>query len=399
MTRTSVDYSGAPVEIEVMMAYHGDLTLDASASDFEIGAITAYGDDHHTDLKDTGKQAAAMTVRDLAPNLNCLFIIQGAAGVASGTLDVTIERSSDGPTPAPTTKSSTTDSPTTMTSTTTTTSTTTPAPTNSDKMHCGAMKSGANKGASVHIEVELPYGGREPNGGAELTDTDGAGDALTVHDLAADGEYLFVIAGAPNEVRGGGEYTTVRTKVCSQHTDCDMLHKCDVGVARPDEGDLRKKSSDCKKGQSCEAGEKKPEKDPAYVGGCFAVAAYATKGESTKCLAHGNDQPKCERNEGNGCEWDALGADCVEQVTNDNGCCATNGGAAEDFAPTCHDTEDKDRCFAYGAKDCEWRTGEDKKDDKKEDKGKCSEDDESCCAQTNQYATDKEVVVCALQAG
>ena len=30
-----------------------------------------------------------------------------------------------------------------------------------------------------------------------------------------------------------------------------------------------------------------PEKDP---GGCSAAAAYATKCESTKCLAHANDQ-------------------------------------------------------------------------------------------------------------
>merc|ERR1719295_2383457 len=36
------DYNGEPMEIEVRMPYDGDLTIVCSASDFEIGSITAY---------------------------------------------------------------------------------------------------------------------------------------------------------------------------------------------------------------------------------------------------------------------------------------------------------------------------------------------------------------------
>merc|ERR1719295_1459217 len=39
------DYNGEPMEVEVRMPYDGDLTMDCSESDFEIGSITAYDSD------------------------------------------------------------------------------------------------------------------------------------------------------------------------------------------------------------------------------------------------------------------------------------------------------------------------------------------------------------------
>ena len=53
-------------------------------------------------------------------------------------------------------------------------------------------------------------------------------------------------------------------------------------------------------------------------------AEYASKGESVKCYANGNNQPKC-----------------VEHVSQ---------AADKDFAPTCHDTQDKEKCLDYERK-------------------------------------------------
>ena len=83
------------------MPYDGDMTLDLSASDFEIGTITAF-DSNDVELTDVDSSASTLTVHDLTHSGDYSFVIEGAAGVTSGTFDIQIECSSDAPTRSPT---------------------------------------------------------------------------------------------------------------------------------------------------------------------------------------------------------------------------------------------------------------------------------------------------------
>jgi len=412
-SHVSGDYSGTPVEIEVMMPYSGDMTLDASASDFGIASITAYDEDNDVELTDVDKKPSMLTVHDLSANGNYLFTIEGAKG-KTGTFDVVIECSSDSPTPQPTTS----------------TSTTTP-PMQSEKMKCGGQKSGQYSAPGVRIDIEMPYDGdltldasdsdfdieriAAYDEGVELKAK--SKDTIKVNNLLGGTEYSFVIEGA-DYVKDGtwsvsvtcaadSPYTTPAPteesggygKECSKHTDCNKLQKCEDGVCveRPGEGDACSKNSDCKKGQKCYDGEcleKKPEQDPSYDGtGCCVPTDYATKSESAKCYAHGDDKPKCEKHGEDNCAWDEDADNCAERVANNNGCCAAAADCAASFAPTCRGTEDKEKCMQYESKGCEWRMGEtaDCSDDSYDD------DEDGCCAQTNSYASDKEMAICAKQ--
>merc|ERR1719385_348336 len=95
------DYNGEPMEIEVRMPYDGDLTMDCSRSDFEIGSITAYDSDGN-ELTDVDDAASILTVHDLGHGGDYMFTVDGAYGVSSGTYDCTIGCSSDAPTKSPT---------------------------------------------------------------------------------------------------------------------------------------------------------------------------------------------------------------------------------------------------------------------------------------------------------
>merc|ERR1719356_649492 len=95
-------YNGETMNVEVRMPYDGDMTMDCSASDFEIEAIIAY-DSAGAELSDTASTPSILTIQDVVHDGDYSFMIQGAAGISSGTFDCEIKCSSAEPTPCPST--------------------------------------------------------------------------------------------------------------------------------------------------------------------------------------------------------------------------------------------------------------------------------------------------------
>merc|ERR1719391_838015 len=157
------DYNGEPMEIEVRMPYDGDMTMDCSGSDFEIGSITAY-DSSGNELTDVDYAASIVTVHDLGHGGDYLFFVDGADGVSSGTYDCAIECSSDSPSKSPSTEPTTeptlgptieptpsptkepTLGPTIEPTLEPTPSPTTPAPTHPGELICGSQFAGSYSG-------------------------------------------------------------------------------------------------------------------------------------------------------------------------------------------------------------------------------------------------------------
>ena len=88
------------MHVEVRMPYNGDMTLDATASDFDISQIKAY-DASGVLLTDADASPSKLTVHDLLHAGDYSFVIEGY-GVSTGTFDIVIECSSDAPTISPT---------------------------------------------------------------------------------------------------------------------------------------------------------------------------------------------------------------------------------------------------------------------------------------------------------
>merc|ERR1719295_2212501 len=243
----SGSYNGEPMNVEVRMPYDGDLTMDCTESDFDIGSVTAYDSDNN-ELTDVDYAASILTVHDLVHGGDHWFTIDGADGVSSGNFDCIIQCSSDSPTTSPTTDptnaptgsptkaptkrptgSPTTDptdwptvspsdsptfSPTAAPTSRPSQSPTTPAPTHPGELTCGDHDTGDYNGEPMEIEVRMPYDGdltmncsgsdfeigsitAYDSDGNELTDADAAESILTVHDLGHGGDYTFIVEGGP----------------------------------------------------------------------------------------------------------------------------------------------------------------------------------------------------------
>jgi len=376
--------------------------------------------------------------------------------------------------------------------------TTTTAP-----MHCNGHHSGEYIGDTVRVEVVMAFDGDltidagdsdfsiasivaydEQNGGAQLPDTVLSATAVRVHGLTAHGKYYFLLTGAFYTEHGTWsvsvhchQSTPSPTKplhACKQHFDCSKLQKCDAGVC-VERSNACARNTDCKEEQICDDAQKcvakKPEHEPDY--GSLSPSVSPTTSTSISstasldygsgccmandpknavlCSVYGADQAQCLSVFGDGCVWGGSqlnGDGCadLEEVANENGCCAATKLAEKDFAPTCHDTIDKQKClqFELAAKGCEWRSGEmadcteapekdpkDKKDsdengDKKDGKDEKAEkdpkdkkdgdenqekdstsstsspdygdsNDEGCCVPTNEYASEMAKGICAGQ--
>jgi len=85
----------------VRMHFEGDMTLDMSHSDFEVGRIEAF--DSNDEIVETC-DSSKCSLFDLDHGTDYLFIIEGAEGVAKGTFDIQIECTSDAPTRSPSTE-------------------------------------------------------------------------------------------------------------------------------------------------------------------------------------------------------------------------------------------------------------------------------------------------------
>merc|ERR1719244_2468498 len=100
-SHTTGAYNGEAMNVEVRMPYDGDMTVDLSGSDFDIGSITAY-DSAEVELTDVESAASILTVRDLTHSGDYSIVIEGATYVSSGTFDIQISCSSDAPSQSPT---------------------------------------------------------------------------------------------------------------------------------------------------------------------------------------------------------------------------------------------------------------------------------------------------------
>merc|ERR1719385_125283 len=247
------DYNGEPMEIEVRMPYDGDLTMDCSGSNFQIGSMTAYDSDSN-ELTDADAAESILTVHDLSHGGDYTFIVDGADGVLSGIYDCTIQCSSDSPTKSPTTdptedpttdptvdptenptsdptvspSDSPTESPTAAPTSEPTDSPTTPAPTHPGEKICGDRFDGTYHGEPMNVEVRMPYDGdmimdcsacdfeiaditAYDSDANELTDANPDGATLEAYDLVHGGDYFFIIEGAPDVTEGNFDCTIVCT--------------------------------------------------------------------------------------------------------------------------------------------------------------------------------------------
>merc|ERR1719356_2189973 len=220
------------------MPYDGDMTVDLSGSDFEIGSITAY-DSANVELTDVDSTASILTVRDLTHSGDYSIVIEGADYVSSGTFDIQISCSSDAPSQSPTkapspeptgspsleptaspslepTVSPTTnpsDGPTDSPTDEPTSSPSTPAPSHPGELCCDSHVNGSFNGDAGNVEVRMPYDGdmtvdlsgsnfeigsitAYDSANVELTDVESAASMLTVRDLTHSGDYSIVIEGA-----------------------------------------------------------------------------------------------------------------------------------------------------------------------------------------------------------
>merc|ERR1719385_652291 len=237
------------MNVEVRMPYDGDLTMDCSGSDFDIGSLSAYDSDGN-EFADVEYAASILTVHDLVHGGDYWFTIDGADYISSATFNCNIQCSSDAPTKSPTTEPTTeptlgptteptlkpttdptvvptlspttyptlepTDDPTSDPTVDPTdqpsTSPTTPAPTHPGELTCDSHDTGDYNGEPMEIEVRMPYDGdltmncsgsdfeigsitAYDSDGNELTDVDAAASILTVHDLGHGGDYLFIVDG------------------------------------------------------------------------------------------------------------------------------------------------------------------------------------------------------------
>merc|ERR1712130_825135 len=184
------------MNVEVRMPYDGDMTVDLSASDFDIASISAF-DSNDQLLADSDSSDSVLTVHDLTHSGDYSFVIEGASGVATGTFDIVIPCSSDAPTRSPSadptasptanpssdptrapseepTSSPSEDptvhptsepteapsaDPTKQPTEDPTSSPTTPAPTHPGELVCGSHTTGDYNGEPVNVEVRMPYDG------------------------------------------------------------------------------------------------------------------------------------------------------------------------------------------------------------------------------------------------
>jgi len=84
------------------MPHHGAMTIDASASDFEIASITPF-DSKGNKLThaDADGSAGVLTLHDLEHNGDYTFHVKGADGITEGEFNIAIACSSDTPTSSP----------------------------------------------------------------------------------------------------------------------------------------------------------------------------------------------------------------------------------------------------------------------------------------------------------
>jgi len=100
-SRKSGQYRGQTLQIEVRMPFDGDMTVDASESDFEIKPIVAVDMSNDTAVNSKGRKGK-LTVKDLTRNTDLQFDIDGVDGVETGTYVIEIDCTSDAPTRSPT---------------------------------------------------------------------------------------------------------------------------------------------------------------------------------------------------------------------------------------------------------------------------------------------------------
>jgi len=236
------DFNGDVIAFEVRMPYAGDMTIDMTGSDFEIGSITCT-DMNEDELLDVDPSADTFTARDLPPITDYECTAEGGDGATSGNFEIFISCTSDAPTRSPTEEPTTspTDEPTaspTKGPTTTiqptrepttsptdeptgspTNGPTTPSPTHPGELICGDRITGDYNGKPVEFEVRMPYdgdmtldmGGSDfeigvitcyDSDGNELTDSDAASYSLTIHDLSHGEDYTCVAEGGSGVASG-----------------------------------------------------------------------------------------------------------------------------------------------------------------------------------------------------
>merc|ERR1719334_2490238 len=277
-------YSGDAVFIEVRMPFDGDMTMDCSGSDFEIGSITAY-DSNNNELTDVDETTSILTVHDLSHDGDYDFSVEGAYGVTSGYFVCAISCSSDAPTKTPTvdptpapTKEPTespskspsmepttqpsnppTVEPTLNPSTTPTVSPTpwptpnptdepsvsptpepsdsptTPSPTHPGEKICGDSFNGTYHGEAMNVEVRMPYDG-------DMTMDCSACDFDIVNITAYDG-YSKLLDGNPDaktlevyDLVHGGDYMFVidgPPDVTEGQFDCTIICESDAPTKAP----------------------------------------------------------------------------------------------------------------------------------------------------------------------
>ena len=85
------------------MAFDGEMTLDATASNFQIQGISAYdinkwGNGTGDGIASSVGAPASLTINELHHGEHYYFIIEGQAGITTGMYDIVIYCVSDAPT-------------------------------------------------------------------------------------------------------------------------------------------------------------------------------------------------------------------------------------------------------------------------------------------------------------
>merc|ERR1719403_462534 len=371
-------YHGEPMNVEVRMPYDGDLTMDCSGSNFEIGSITAY-DSRGNELTDADAAESVLTVHDLGHGGDYTFIVEGGPYAPSGTYDCTIECSSDAPTKSPSTEPTTeptsgptieptpsptmeptvsptaeptlepTPSPTpspTLEPTTSspTASPTTPAPTHPGELICGEQFDGSYSGETVDVEVRMPHDGdmmvdcsasdfeissitAYDASGNVLTSSDvdssHSASKLTVLDLTHGGDYSFSIQGAAYITSGTFNCTIECTSDAPSNSPTKMptLWPTVSPTAEPTESPIEDPTTD--------SPTTSPTADPTIPPGCCAGDSERT---TTRCNVL-DSETSCTRRAS--CHWIQTfdNTDCawsyVEEPS-DPGCCVAVDGSYEE---------------------------------------------------------------------
>merc|ERR1719334_1636410 len=289
----SGSYNGEPMNVEVRMPYDGDLTMNCSGSDFDIGSLSAYDSDGN-EFADVEYAASILTVHDLVHGGDYWFTIDGADYISSATFNCNIQCSSDAPTKSPTTEPTTeptlgpttqptsepttdptivptlspttyptlepttnptvdptenptsdptvdptgapTGSPTNAPTSEPTDSPTTPAPTHPGELTCGSQDTGDYNGEPMEIEVRMPYDGdlsivcsASDFAIKNITGYDSDGNGLTDSDFSA---YVLTV----HDLGHGGDYLFIvegAVGVSSGTYDCTIYCSSDAPTKSP----------------------------------------------------------------------------------------------------------------------------------------------------------------------